>query len=71
MLRTLFTDPLLHSQKNILRMFGYFWDETRTYIILEFAPGGELYKVLQAKTRFSEGLTARYLNFFALNCPRN
>ena len=28
--------------KNILRMYGYFWDEKRIYLILEFAPGGEL-----------------------------
>jgi serine/threonine protein kinase len=40
-------------QKNILRMFGYFWDEKRIYIILEYAPGGELYKVLTQKGRFS------------------
>ena len=25
-------------QKNVLRMFGYFFDEKRIYIILEFAP---------------------------------
>merc|ERR1711936_1117374 len=29
---------------NILRLFGYFYDETRVYLILEFAPKGELYK---------------------------
>ena len=45
--------------KNILRMYGYFWDEKRIYIILEFAPGGELYKVLTAKGKFSEQVTAR------------
>ena len=49
-------------QRNILRMFGYFWDENRIYIILEFAPGGELYKQLTARVRFSEGLTARYIH---------
>lgn len=48
-------------QKNILRMYGYFWDEKRIYIILEFAPGGELYKVLTNKGRFSETTTARYI----------
>ena len=31
----------------------------RIYIILEFAPGGELYKQLTARGRFSETLTAR------------
>ena len=51
---------LLHCrQRNILRMFGYFWDETRIYIILEFAPGGELYKQLTQRGHFSETLTAR------------
>eukprot|EP01031_Cornospumella_fuschlensis_P034422 gene34422-41663_t len=49
-------------QKNILRMFGYFWDANRIYIILEFAPGGELYKLLQARGCFSEGVAARYIH---------
>ncbi|OQR77605.1 aurora kinase A-A-like, partial [Tropilaelaps mercedesae] len=30
--------------KNILRLFGYFHDEKRVYLILEYAPGGELFK---------------------------
>ena len=47
--------------KNILRMYGYFWDEKRIYLILEYAPGGELYKRLTAKGRFSEQETARYV----------
>lgn len=49
-------------QKNILRMFGYFWDEKCIYIILEYAPGGELYKQLTARGCFSEPLTARYIH---------
>lgn len=53
-------------QKNILRMYGYFWDENRIYIILEFAPGGELYKQLTNKVRFSESLTARYIHDLAI-----
>ena len=48
-------------QRNVLRMFGYFWDEKRIYIILEFAPGGEVYKVLTTKGHFSEQTTARYI----------
>jgi serine/threonine protein kinase len=44
----------------VLRMFGYFFDEKRIYIILEFAPGGELYKQLTSRGSFSEGTTARY-----------
>lgn len=49
-------------QKNVLRMFSYFWDEKKIYIILEFAPGGELYKQLTARGHFSETLTARYIH---------
>jgi serine/threonine protein kinase len=45
--------------RNVLRLFGYFYDETRIYLILEFAPGGELYKVLTTKVRFSEAVTAK------------
>lgn len=40
--------------KNILRMYGYFWDEKRVYLILEYAPKGELYKELTRRGRFSE-----------------
>ena len=47
-------------------MYGYFHDEKRIYIILEFAPGGELYKVLQEKERFSEPTAARYVEFYIL-----
>jgi serine/threonine protein kinase len=25
---------------NILKLFGYFWDEETIYLILEYAPGG-------------------------------
>lgn len=40
--------------RNILRMYGYFYDEKRVYLILEYAPKGELYKELTRKTKFSE-----------------
>jgi len=41
---------------NILRMFGFFHDATRVYLILEYASKGELYKMLQAQPekRFDE-----------------
>lgn len=51
--------------KNILRMYGYFWDEKRIYLILEYAPGGELYKRLTAKGKFSEHETAKYIQDMA------
>jgi hypothetical protein len=28
-------------------MYGFFWDEKKIYLILEYAPGGELYKDLK------------------------
>ncbi len=31
----------------IFRFFGYFYDDTRIYLILEYAAKGEMYKVLQ------------------------
>jgi len=49
---------------NILRLFGYFYDESRVYLILEFAPKGELYKTLQQQDhgRFDEALSAKYIS---------
>jgi len=51
--------------RNILRMYGYFYDAKRVYIILEYSPGGELYKKLVAKGRFSEPKAARYISDLA------
>lgn len=47
--------------RNILRMYGYFYDSKRIYLILEYSPGGELYKKLTARGRFSERVSARYI----------
>ncbi|RHY32719.1 hypothetical protein DYB32_002301 [Aphanomyces invadans] len=52
--------------KNILRLFGYFYDEKRIYLIIEFAAHGELYKKLQKAGRFSEERSARYVRDIAL-----
>lgn len=46
---------------HILRLYGYFHDETRVYLILEYAAKGEMYRELQKKTTFSEELTATYV----------
>lgn len=45
---------------NILRLFGYFHDACRIYLILEYAPKGALYKELQSQPnkRFDERRTA-------------
>ena len=42
-------------------MYGYFYDEKRIYIILEYAPGGELYKQLTARGHFNEAVTAKWV----------
>jgi serine/threonine protein kinase len=49
--------------RNVLRMFGFFWDEKRIYLILEYAPGGELFKELRSKPkgRFEESLASNYI----------
>jgi len=46
---------------NILRLYGYFYDESRVYLILEYAAKGELYKELQKQGRFDEHRTATYI----------
>ena len=43
---------------HILRLYGYFYDDTRVYLILEFAPKGELYKELQKCGRFNDQRSA-------------
>lgn len=50
---------------NILRLYGYFYDDNRVYLILEFASGGELYKQLQKEETFTEEKTARYIRQLA------
>lgn len=49
---------------NILRLFGYFHDKTRVYLILEYAPRGELYKELKRQNRFSESTCATVSQLF-------
>lgn len=44
---------------NILRLFGYFYDDTRVFLILEYAAQGELYKHLRTGT-FDENRAASY-----------
>jgi len=46
---------------NILRLYGYFHDDARVYLILEYAAGGQLYKELQKCGCFDERRSAAYL----------
>lgn len=45
----------------ILRLYGYFFDATRVYLILEYASNGELYNILVDKGRFSDRKSAEYI----------
>ena len=44
---------------NILRLHGYFHDEKRIFLMLEFAGKGELYKQLSKHGKFSEKRSSR------------
>nr|CDJ96884.1 Serine threonine protein kinase-related domain containing protein [Haemonchus contortus] len=46
---------------NILRMYTYFWNEKRIYLVLEYAPGGEMYKFLKKEGRFDETTAAVFM----------
>lgn len=50
---------------NILRLYGYFHDATRVYLILDYAPGGELYRELQRCTKFNDERSATYITELA------
>jgi serine/threonine protein kinase len=48
------------NHPNILKLYNYFVDEKKVYLILEYSLNGELYKRLQDKKRFSEKQSAIY-----------
>lgn len=52
---------------HILRLYGYFHDDARIYLILEYAPKGTLYKELQSQPdkRFDEKTSATYIKSLA------
>ncbi|KAH3663468.1 hypothetical protein WICMUC_005907 [Wickerhamomyces mucosus] len=47
--------------ENILRLFGYFHDNSRVYLILEYVMFGELYKYLKRKKRFNDITASHYV----------
>ncbi|XP_070354753.1 aurora kinase C isoform X1 [Equus asinus] len=50
---------------NILRLYNYFHDARRVYLILEYAPRGELYKELQKSHTLDEQRTATIMEELA------
>ncbi|XP_015706234.1 aurora kinase B-like [Coturnix japonica] len=50
---------------NVLRLYNYFHDRKRVYLILEYAPRGELYKELQRCRRLDEPRSATLMEELA------
>lgn len=46
---------------NILRLYNYFHDRNRVYLILEYAEQGELYAHLKKNIRFTEKRASKYI----------
>ena len=48
---------------NILAIYNFFWDKKNIYLVIEYAMGGELFKILhnEEKGRFSEPKAAFYV----------
>nr|XP_043611324.1 serine/threonine-protein kinase Aurora-3-like [Erigeron canadensis]XP_043611325.1 serine/threonine-protein kinase Aurora-3-like [Erigeron canadensis] len=46
---------------NVLRLYGWFHDNEKIYLILEYAHGGELYKELRRRRHFPEKQAATYI----------
>ncbi|NIG60818.1 aurora kinase B isoform X1 [Pontoporia blainvillei] len=57
--------PFEPQHPNILRLYNYFYDRRRIYLILEYAPRGELYKELQKSHTFDEQRTATIMEELA------
>ncbi|KAH8825384.1 kinase-like protein [Flagelloscypha sp. PMI_526] len=50
---------------NIIRLYGYFHDDKRIFLMLEFSGQGELYKQLVKSGAFSEKRSSRYIDQMA------
>eukprot|EP00906_Rhabdomonas_costata_P031123 RCo043981 len=47
--------------KHVLRLYTYFHDASRIYLVLEFAEKGELFGLLQKQGKFSEAVSAQLI----------
>jgi aurora kinase len=50
---------------NVIRLYGFFHDEKRIFLMIEFAGQGELYKQLNKHGSFTEKRSARYIDQMA------
>eukprot|EP01017_Pseudomicrothorax_dubius_P046807 TRINITY_DN8300_c0_g1_i1.p1 TRINITY_DN8300_c0_g1~~TRINITY_DN8300_c0_g1_i1.p1 ORF type:complete len:257 (-),score=42.59 TRINITY_DN8300_c0_g1_i1:99-869(-) len=53
------------SHPAILKMYGYFYDKTYIYVVLEYAPGGTLFEALKKKRNFAEQEIKDYISQLA------
>lgn len=51
----------LHRHPHILRLYGYFWDDTSIYLIMEYGFYGDLKRELNIEGSFSEQKAAWYI----------
>ena len=49
---------------NILRLYGFIHDKTKIYLIMEYAPNGELFKILRENDHFDEETSEVPLDFY-------
>lgn len=49
------------NHPNVLKMYGFFYDDDKIYLILEWAPHGELYANLKSHGRYQEERAAEYI----------
>jgi len=49
----------MRRHPNILRLYGYFHDSKRIFLVLEFAAKGELYKQMSKCGKFDEKKSSR------------
>lgn len=50
------------NHPNITKLYGFFWDNKRIYLIMEYVSGGELYKLMgqQINKKFTEKVVKSY-----------
>ena len=49
------------KHKHIVQLYGFFFDEDKIYLILEYCPHGELYKDLKSQGHYPEPKAAGYI----------
>ncbi len=57
-LKFIINEQIDYRHPNILRLYGFFHDEQRIYLLLEYAPGGELYRRMQTEKTLRESEAA-------------